>query len=122
MAQGSVLGFQRLDTALKRRERPGVFVCCGSRPDMLWTIGTPGLDREHNGALGMPRVIGLHQLRHEFSVLFKNDGTSEQFEIDGMTNIDGTAQIEISELPTCPLLTVEGYCVRIRDQYPGNGW
>jgi hypothetical protein len=30
-------------------------------------------------------------------VLFKNDGTSEQFELDGVTNIDGTAQIEISE-------------------------
>ena len=30
-------------------------------------------------------------------VLFKNDGTAEQFEIDAMTNIDGVAQIEISE-------------------------
>jgi hypothetical protein len=30
-------------------------------------------------------------------VLFKNDGTSEQFEIDAVTNIDGVAQIEITE-------------------------
>jgi hypothetical protein len=89
---------------------------------LKYRITYPGLDREHNGALRMPRAIGIHQLRHEFGVLFKNDGTSEQFEIDGVTNIDGTAQIEISELPTCPLLTVERYCVRIRDHYPGDGW
>jgi hypothetical protein len=69
----------------------------------------------------MPRAIGIHQLRYEFGILCKNDGTSEQFEMDGVTNIDGTAQMEISELPTCPLLTVERYCVRIRDQYPGHG-
>jgi hypothetical protein len=67
-------------------------------------------------------MFGIHQLRHEFGLLFKNDGTSEQFEMDGVTNIDGTAQIEISELPTSPLLTVERYCVRIRDHYPGDGW
>ena len=30
-------------------------------------------------------------------VLFKNDGTSGQFEIDAVTDIDGAAQIEISE-------------------------
>jgi hypothetical protein len=30
-------------------------------------------------------------------VLFKNDGTSEQFEIDAATIIDGAPQIEISE-------------------------
>lgn len=38
-------------------------------------------------------MFGIHQLRHEFGILFKNDGTSEQFEMDGVTNIDGTAQI-----------------------------
>jgi hypothetical protein len=39
----------------------------------------------------MPRAIGSHQLCHEFGVLFKNDGTSEPFEIDGVTNIDGNS-------------------------------
>jgi len=63
---------------------------------MLWTIGIPGLDREHNGALGMPRAIGIHQLRHEFGIFFKNDGTLEPFEIDGGTNIDGTASYSLA--------------------------
>ena len=49
-------------------------------------------------------------------------GWNRPFEIDGVTNIDGTAQIEIAELPTCPLLTVQRYCVRIGDHYPGDGW
>ena len=81
------------------------------RAHMLWRgldNWHPKLDREHNDALGMPRAIGIHQLRHEFGILFKNDGTSEPFEMDGVTNLDGTAQIEISELPTCPLLTLDG--------------
>jgi hypothetical protein len=42
-------------------------------------------------------LSGIDPDSETFVVLFKNDGTSEQFEIDAVTNINGTAHIEISE-------------------------
>jgi hypothetical protein len=42
-------------------------------------------------------LSGINPDAEAVVVLFKNDCTSEPFEIDGVTNIDGTAQIEMSE-------------------------